>query len=110
MDRLSTISFIVSFLIYAILIAINFDPDVIKAQAEVAGESPFGIPVREFFIGLNALFFLPIFWWTPHFIKLIKFANDKENNRATSLFARLHTPLKLIRIFASVDQNAPQPY
>jgi len=92
---------------YAILIGVNLDPAVTRAQVGVAGERPFGIPVRAFFMGLNAILFFPIFWWTPSLMKLMAYAKQKKEDLATSLLASLFTLFELALLFRSVNAATP---
>jgi len=100
---------LLSWSIYAIFIGVNLDPAVTKAQAGVAGERPFGIPTRDFFMALNAILFFPIFWWTPSLMKLQAYASQKKEGIATTLLASLFTLYELALLFGSVnDATAPE--
>jgi hypothetical protein len=92
---------------YAILIGVNLDPAVTKAQAGVAGERPFGIPTRDFFMALNAILFFPIFWWTPSLMKLMAYARQKKEDLATTLLASVFTMYELALLFTSVNAATP---
>ena len=90
-NRLRVTAFVVSLLFYLIFVGVNFDPAVTKAQVGVAGERPFGIPVPVFFAGLNAILFLPIFWWTSSLMKLQAYANQQDRSFASVLLSSMYT-------------------
>ena len=93
--------------IYAVFIGVNFDPAVTKAQVGVAGERPFGIPVQLFFAGLNAVLFLPIFWWTSSLMKLQAYASQQDRSFAWALLSAMYTLVDLFSMFTSVRDTAP---
>jgi hypothetical protein len=106
-NRLRVTAFVVSLLMYLILIGVNFDPAVTKAQVGVAGERPFGIPVQVFFAGLNAILLFPIFWWTSSLMKLQAYANQQDRSFASVLLSAMYTLFDLFSLFTSVRDSAP---
>jgi hypothetical protein len=96
-----------SLAVYAIFIGVNLDPEVTKVQAGVAGERPFGIPARSFFMALNAILFFPIFWWTPSLMKLQAYAAREDRSFALMLLSALFTPFELLSLFTSVRDTTP---
>ena len=106
-NRLRVAAFVVSLLMYLIFVGVNFDPAVTKAQVGVAGERPFGIPAPVFFAGLNAILFLPIFWWTSSLMKLQAYANQQDRSFASVLLSSMYTLFDLFSLFTSVRDTAP---
>ncbi len=105
--KLRRAAFLLSLMIYAILIGVNLDPAVTKAQVGVAGERPLGMPTREFFMALNAIMFFPIFWWGPSLMKLQAFAAQEDRSFASILLSSVFTPFELFSLFTSVRDTAP---
>ena len=106
-DRLRVAAFVVPLLMHLIFVGVNFDPAVTKAQVGVAGERPFGIPAPVFFAGLNAILFLPIFWWTSSLMKLQAYANQQDRSFASVLLSSMYTLFDLFSLFTSVRDTAP---
>lgn len=102
-----TSALLLSWAIWAIFIGVNLDPAVTKAQIGVAGERPFGIPARDFFIALNAVLLFPVFWWTPSLMKLQAYASQKREGLATRLLASVFTMYELALLFTSVKTDTP---
>jgi hypothetical protein len=103
----SVAALLLSWAIYAIVIGVNLDPAVTKVQAGVAGDRPFGIPVRDFFMALNAVLFFPVFWWTSSLMKLQAYASRKQEGLATALLASVFTMFELALLFTSVKATTP---
>lgn len=106
-SRQRVAAFVVSLAMYLIFVGVNFDPAVTKAQVGVAGECPFGIAAPVFFAGLNAVLFLPIFWWTSSLMKLQAYANQEDKSFAWALLSAMYTPVELFSLFTSVRDTAP---
>ena len=106
-NRLRVTAFVVSLLMYLIFVGVNFDPAATKAQVGVAGERPFGIPVKIFFAGLNAILFFPIFWWTSSLMKLQAYANQQDRSFASVLLSAMYTLFDLFSLFTSVRDTTP---
>lgn len=106
--RLRRAAFIATLLIYGVIIGVNLDPAVTKAQVGVAGDHPLGIPTQVFFIGSSAILFLPIFWWTPQLLKLHHYASQKKTSIAVIILSSLMSVFGLIPLLTSVDDGAPR--
>jgi len=76
-NKMKTMSIVFALIIYGVLIGINFDPNITQVQAKVSGNSPLGIPVRTFFIIVNAILFFPIFFVSKHFAKIASYALEQ---------------------------------
>lgn len=98
---------LVSLVMYLIFVGVNLDPAVTKAQVGVAGERPLGIPAPVFFAGLNAILFLPIFWWTSSLMKLQAYASQQDRSFAWALLSAMYTLVDLFSLFTSVRDTAP---
>jgi predicted nucleic acid-binding Zn ribbon protein len=96
-----------SLAVYAIFIGVNLDPEVTKAQVGVAGERPFGIPTRTFFMALNAILFFPVFWWTPSLMKLQAYAAREHRSFVSLLLSAVFTPFELFSLYTSVNATTP---
>jgi len=106
--KLRRAAFLLSLMLYAILIAVNLDPAVTKAQTGVAGERPLGMPTQTFFMALNTILFFPIFWWTPSLMKLQAYAAQEDRSFAAILLSSVFTPFELFSLFTSVSDTTPQ--
>jgi len=105
--KLRRTAFVLSLLFYAILIGVNLDPVVTKAQVGVAGAPPLGMPTRTFFMVLNAILFFPIFWWSSSLMKLQAYAAQEDRSFASILLSSVFTPLELFSLFTSVRDGTP---
>lgn len=106
--RLFWAGFVAALLIYGVLIGVNFDPAVTRAQSAVVGEGPFGVSTRTYFIALQAILFLPIFVWAPALVKLMHYARDDKADLRTVLLHTLLPVFELIGLYTKVDDTAPR--
>jgi hypothetical protein len=106
--RKARTAFIASLMIYAIFVGVNLDPDVTKAQVGVAGERPLGMPTRDFFMGLNAILFFPVFWWTPSLMRLQAYAAKEHRSFVSILLSSVFTLFELFSLLTSVGDTTPK--
>src|SRR5205814_976508 len=68
--------FVVSGLILAIIIGINFDRKVREVQERAFGPHPAGIPNIVFVNVVSVILFAPFFWIIPHLMTIVRCAKE----------------------------------
>jgi hypothetical protein len=69
-EKVSRATILISVLVYAILIGVNFDPAVRAKQVEAFGAQPLGLPVTVVVGLVETLLFLPIPWVLWHGMRI----------------------------------------